>query len=213
VFVSLCTVGVAMIPLLVDYARSSREEPTRGPGHAGYPEAHRPRPHRRGGALLVGILVLVVLGGGAAYGISWVVGRVTGNETVIADRLAEEVTGTADTLSVEVTSVEVTDHFTKVGVSARNDDAMTVLISVWANAQLVDDTGQSLEPVQGFAMSDDIDVPANGIEVRDVITFDGQLAPEATTATLIFGVLMPRGFDFDANSLQVENIRLTPLPE
>jgi hypothetical protein len=56
-------------------------------------------------------------------------------------------------------------------------------------------------------------VPANGIVVRDVITFDGRLAPEATTATLIFGVLMARGFDFDANSLQVENIRLTPSPE
>jgi hypothetical protein len=135
-FVSLSTVGVAMIPLLVDYARSSQEPASRS-DHAPYPGAYRPRPHRRGGALLVGILLLVTVGGGAAYGISWVVGRVTGNENVITDRLVAPVTGTADTLSITVTAVEITDHFTKVAVTAKNDDSMTVQINVWANSQLL----------------------------------------------------------------------------
>jgi hypothetical protein len=203
-FVSLCTVGVAMIPLLVDYAGSARE-PDPGPYRSPYPP---PRPRRRGGALLVGVLVLVTVGGAGAYGISWAVGRVTGNETVIADRLVAPVDGKADTLTVTVTSVEVTDHFTKVGVSARNDDAMSVDINVWASSHLIDGTGQSLDPMTGFATQDDISVPANGITVSEVITFDGWLTQDATTATLTFNFLFAHGFEFDADSLQVENIQL-----
>jgi hypothetical protein len=208
-FVSLSTIGVAMIPLLIDYARSS-QEPTAGPDHAPYPGRYRPRPHRRGGALLVGILVLVTVGGGAAYGISWGIGRLTGNETVIADRLVEPVTGTADTLSVTVTAVQATDHFTKVAVTAKNDDSMTVSIKVWSSSQLVDGTGQALKPLDNFGGASDIDVPANGIMVTGVITFDGRLAPDATTATLTFSFLFSMDLGFDADSLQVENIQLEP---
>lgn len=195
--------------MLIDYAGSS-QEPTSRPDHASYPGRYRPRPHRRGGALLVGVLVLVTVGGGGVYGISWGGGRLTGNETVIADRLVAPITGTADTLSVTVTTVQTTDHFTKVGVTAKNDDSMTVSIKVWSSSQLVDGTGQALKPLANFGVAPDIDVPANGIMVTDVITFDDRLTPDATTATLTFDFLFSKDLEFDARALQVENIQLAP---
>ncbi|WP_410594427.1 hypothetical protein [Amycolatopsis sp. lyj-23] len=208
VFSSVCTVVAGLIPLLLDYWKSVAEEPAPGRGRAGAPS------YDRGGTAagrVLGVLVFIVVAGAAAYGISWGVGYVTGNETVRAERLVSPVAGRADSMTITVEGVGVTDHYTKVRISAVSRAPTAVDVGVGHDCQLVDDGGQTLQP-STVANDQTLLVPANGVTVRAVITFTGRPAPTATTLTLDFSWFLAHDFGFGAHSLQVHEIKLKADP-
>jgi hypothetical protein len=157
--------------------------------------------------LLVIILIVLVLGGGAAYGISYGISYATGNETVLADRLVAPVSGKAAGVTVTVEKVEVTAHYTKVNVTAVNQNRASATLPLFGNCQLIDDSGATLKPGTPTGGLDPISVPPNGTRVSEVITFDGKPTPAETTLTLtfdtVFGLLSA-----DERSLQVTGIKL-----
>jgi len=160
--------------------------------------------------VLIAVVVLAVLGAGA-YGAAWSFRYVTGTETGV-ERMAEPpAQGTAGPLIVTVRGVEVTPHYIKITLRAVNtaDNPVTIAVNEqWC--RLVGSDGDSLPPYGGFTGlgSGNIEVPANGIQVSEVLTFKGQ--PSGEGLTLSFSTLFTR--TPGANSLQITDIRLTPPP-
>ncbi|MEU5264398.1 hypothetical protein [Amycolatopsis sp. NPDC021455] len=214
------SVAGGTLPLIIDYLKEvgSRggDRPTEPrphyPGHPPqpWPSYDRPPPPprrpRRGGRSLIAILTVLVLGGGAAYGISYGISYATGNETVLADRLVAQATGKAAGVTVKVEKVEVTAHYTKVKITATNQNRASATLPLFGNCQLVDDNGATLKPGTPFGGLEPISVPPNGTPVSEVITFDGKPSPAKTTLTLSFDTVF--GTLSAERSLQVVGIKL-----
>jgi hypothetical protein len=194
------SVAGGTLPLIIEYLKNlgtqDNERPTapppynpRYPGQP-WPGRYRPPPPRRGrsgGWLLVMILAVLVLGGGAAYGISYGISYATGNETVLADRLVRPATGKAAGVTITVEKVEVTAHYTKVKITATNENQVSATLPLFGNCQLIDGSGATMKPgtFAGGGL-DPISVPPNGTPVSEVITFDAKLSDAVTTLTLSF---------------------------
>jgi hypothetical protein len=214
------SVAGGTLPLIIDYLKNvgsqQDDRPPRPPAYRpGYPtqpwpgQYRTPPPPRRtrsGGWLLVTILIVLVLGGGAAYGISYGISYATGNETVLADRLVAQKTGKAAGVTVQVEKVEITAHYTKVKITATNQNRASVTLPLFGNCQLIDDSGTTLKPGTPFGGLDPISVPPNGTPVTQVITFDGKPSPAETTLTLSFDTVF--GTLSAERSLQVGGIKL-----
>jgi hypothetical protein len=202
------------IPLIGEYLKNDggdRSERTpagnaRGAGRMPpQPPVRHPGPRL---GVLVGWLVgLVLVVGGAAYGISYGIGYVTGDERVVEDRLAAPASGRAGPLTISIESVGVTDHYTKVTLTAVNTSDTPLTIPLFGNCQLIDEFGTSLTPKMSIGTGEPISVPTGGIPIRRTIVFDGRPAPGASTLTVSISTLFWQG-PGGPRSLQVTDIGL-----
>jgi hypothetical protein len=224
------TVAGGTLPLIIDYVKErgsddrQPRQPVHHPRYPGqqwppqhaqypypypqYPQYRRPPPRRTrsAGWLLLIVAAVVVLGGGAAYGISYAVSYASGKETVRAERLVAPVTGKAAGVTVKVEKVDTTDHYTKVKITATNQNRNSVTLPLFGNCQLIDGAGASLKPGYPFGGLDPITVPPNGTPITETITFSDKPTPAATTATLSFDTVF--GTLSAERSLQVTGIKL-----
>lgn len=178
-----------------------------------YPYGRRPyrRPSPSGGgrsATVAAVILTVAALGAAAYGGSWLFRYVTGTQSGVERMADPPARGTAGPLTVEVRGVEVTPDFMKFRLLATNTGDIPITVAVndqWC--RLVDGNGRSLAPYGGLSGlgSGNIEVPANGVPVEEVLTFKGQ--PTSTTFTLSFSALFMMGPG--PSSIQVMGIRLT----
>jgi hypothetical protein len=168
-----------------------------------------PAPARaRGGRvplLAAGLVLLVLCGGGAAgltYGVkyfgAWITGDERGTEILVAPASAQ-----AGPLTLTVTNVVQTNHFTRVKISATySGDESPKLVTGFA--QLTGDRGTALK-ADPFRSDWPEDVPA-GVPVAGWLVFKEVLpsgtASASLTFTTIFGTL--RG----ERSITVSGIRL-----
>lgn len=216
------TVAGGTLPLIIDYLKDtgSREDSRPPPYYPAQPSQHwpgqpwppryhapPPPPRPRSGVwLLVTVLIVLVVGGGAAYGISYGISYATGNESVEADRLVAPATGKAAGVTVTVERVAETAHYTKVTVAATNQNRASVTLPLFGNCQIIDGSGATLQPGTPFGGLDPISVPPGGTAVRTVITFRGKPSAAQTTLTLTFDTVF--GTLSADRSLQVGGIRL-----
>ncbi|MQA24157.1 MAG: hypothetical protein GEU94_01510 [Micromonosporaceae bacterium] len=154
------------------------------------PERPQPRPRRVGIPLAAGLLVLLVFCGGgglaAMYGVGYGYGWVTGNEDG-ENWLVARASGETGPLTLTVREVTVTRHFTKVAVTAKHSNDMSISLSLYQNCRLVAANGRTLEPDN--LRSDWSEDVAPGVAQAGVITFPGRL-PEGA-ATLSFARVWP----------------------
>ncbi|MGH3715653.1 MAG: hypothetical protein ACRDT4_19660, partial [Micromonosporaceae bacterium] len=192
------------------------------PGHgapgAGYGRArvtYPSQPARRGGAgTLVGVLLalLVLCGGGGlavTAGISYGYGWITSNEPV-TEVFHGEATGGGAGLSVTVTDVWVTSHFTKVAVRADNQTGSSVSLPVFGYCVFSGADGRALEadPTRTrFAKDGWSETLPSGVPHRGVIVFAGHLSPGG--ATLSFTTVFGQGGG--PSSVVVRGITLSPV--
>ncbi|MBB5956920.1 hypothetical protein FHS29_003513 [Saccharothrix tamanrassetensis] len=202
------TAGLALalgaLPLVVDLLRELPEVRARGTGP---------------GPLVGAALVLLVLGGGVAYGIAALVDRITAHESVLAERLATLASGEVGPLTATVEQVAVTENFTKVTVAAVNRSSLAAKVSVVDSCRLIRADGTELRLNGLFEVVRErffLDVPGGGAVVRATLSFPGTLPDGETTATLGCGSVSwngddPawRGRDFVGRSLRVPDLRLT----
>jgi hypothetical protein len=215
------SVAGGTLPLIIDYLKDvgSQDSNRPQPYNQGYPNQQwpgqpwppryrtpPPRRTRSGTWLLVTVLVVLVLGGGAAYGISYGISYATGNETIKADRLVAPVTGKAAGVTMRVERVAETAHYTKVTITTTNQNRASVTLPLFGNCQLIDGSGATLQPGVPFGGLDPISVPPNGTPVRTVITFRGKPSPTDTNMTLSFDTVF--GTLSAERSLQVAGIKL-----
>nr|BFE49921.1 hypothetical protein GCM10017745_33480 [Saccharothrix mutabilis subsp. capreolus] len=166
------------MPLIVDLLRE-------------LPERRRARGATMG-PFAAAAFVLLVVGGGTAYALSWTIDRITSGESVRAQRLGQPVEGTLGPLSLKVEKVEVTDNFTKVAFTAVNRGAMAAKVSVVDSCRLV--TGEAEFRLDGlFDVLREpffLDVPG-GATVRGTFAFPGtpRPGPDHRDDELRFGVV------------------------
>lgn len=179
--------------------------PGRRPPHG---PPYRPAPVRRGGGTVVVMLVVLAVIGTGVYGGSWLFRYVTGTQTGVERMASPPAQGEAGALTLVVRGVEVTPDFMKFRLRATNDSDSPITVAVneqWC--KLIDGNGTSLSPYGGFTGlgSGDIEVPANGVPVEEVLTFKGE--PSSLTFTLSFSALFT--FGPGPHSIQITGIRLT----
>jgi hypothetical protein len=202
------------IPLIVDYLKSSRSEQPRAPQPAPrnaspravhYPRPLAPRPARQPGRLLAALLALAVVGGAIAYGGSYLVGWVTGIEPGV-QRLANPVSGSAGALRLQIESVEVSSHYTRVRLTATNAADFPVTIPLFSNCQLLEPGQVALPAKTGFETSS-IDVPPGSVPVTTEVVFTGTPLDTATSLSLTCSTLFWQGFG-QPRSINVDGIAL-----
>jgi hypothetical protein len=135
--------------------------------------------------LVAGLVLLLLCGGGAAaatYGVGFLGGFITGDERG-TDVLAQPGTATEGPLTLTVTGVEQTRHFTRVHLTAANSGEDTLSLPVFGYTQL---TGGRTTLTGDPSRSDwPIQVPA-GSEVSGTVVFSGHLPAGTTSASLTF---------------------------
>lgn len=196
---------VEAIGLFKKNAAAPRRPAPRSPYGSPYPP---PAPQRRGAGTAVVMVVVLALIGVGVYGGSWLFRYVTGTQTGVERMAQPPAEGTAGQLTLTMRGVEVTPDFMKFTLRATNSGDSPITIPVneqWC--KLIDGNGTSLSPYGGFTGlgRGDIEVPANGVPVEEVLTFKGE--PASLTFTLSFSVLFT--FGPGPNSIQVTDIRLT----
>jgi hypothetical protein len=215
----LIVAALAAVAALIPLLQKSQEKAPAAPApvppypavHSGrspavlYPPA-RPTPARvsRRVPVLV-VLVILALCGGGAYGVTAVVqyagGYVTGNEQG-TERLAQRSSGTSGDLALEVTSVVVSSHFTRVTLTARNAGAVTITLPVYDNVLLISASGRTLQ-ADTFRSKWPENVPP-GHEVSGTIVFPHDLGDGAVVASLSFA----RVFGTQGGAVVVDGIQL-----
>lgn len=204
----LLTAGLAValgaVPLIIDLLRE-------------LPERRRARGATMG-PFAAAAFVLLVVGGGTAYVLSWTIDRITSDETVRAQRLGAPVEGSLGPLVAKVEKVEVTDNFTKVTFTAVNRSAIAAKVSVVDSCRLI--AGQAEFRLDGlFDVLREpffLDVPGGGT-IRKTFAFPGTPEPGRTTVTMTCGSVSWTGSDaqwsgreFVGRPLRVADIELAP---
>jgi hypothetical protein len=209
VLAAVLTVAAGAIPLIIDYIKEvtekapvSQNRHDTGAWSPGAPDRRR-RPGV--GSLVAALVMIVVIGGGIAYGATYAFGLITGNEPAV-QRLEEPVSGAAGALDVRIDEVGVGDHYTHVRLTATNGADFPVTIPLFSNCQLIEKGQPALEAKTGFTTSV-IDVPPAEIPVTKEIVFSGRPSDGATLLTLACSTLYWQGFG-QPQSLQVKGIAL-----
>jgi hypothetical protein len=209
VLAAVLTVAAGAIPLIIDYIKEvtekapvSQNQHDTGAWSPGAPDRRR-RPGV--GSLVAALVMIVVIGGGIAYGATYAFGLITGNEPAV-QRLEEPVSGAAGALDVRIDEVGVGDHYTHVRLTATNGADFPVTIPLFSNCQLIEKGQPALEAKTGFTTSV-IDVPPAEIPVTKEIVFSGRPSDGATSLTLACSTLYWQGFG-QPQSLQVKGIAL-----
>ena len=167
----------------------------------------RPRPMSVVGALVVATVVIggggLAISGVARYGMAWV----TGNERG-PDRLVSPVTAKLRGLSLTVTRVEQTPHFTRVTVTVRNQSSSAVTMPIdGGNCELIAGDGTARE-AQPFRSEWNESVSQGAIRTG-VVVFGGHLPADATRARIAFAHLFG-STDAGPQSIVVANLQLVP---
>lgn len=208
---AILTVAAGSIPLFVEYTKA--HEPATANAHSG--DMDRPgrqgvRPPKfRGGGLVVGLMLLIIVGGGIAWGASYLFGWVTGIEPA-TQRLAAPVTGKAGALTVRVDEVGVGNHTTQLLVTATNGADFGVTVPMFSNCRLLERGHPPLEAQTGFTSSE-LDVPPEAEPVTQRLVFAGTPSAAKPTLVLSCSTLFWQGFG-QPSSLQVKGIRLNAAP-
>ena len=181
--------GVDAVASRREQARTTAASPGYGGGLYGRPP---PPPTRRPGSVVavLAVLLLVCGGGGLALtaGIQYGYGWVTGNEDgPVVYR--GTTSGKARAVTVTVTQVMITRHFTRAGITVRNTGDVTVTLPLYENCQLVDASGRSLQ-ADSFRSQWSNNVAPGGTQTG-VINFTGEAG--AGPATLSFGTVFGPG--------------------
>ncbi|MFI9816064.1 hypothetical protein [Saccharothrix variisporea] len=204
----LLTAGLAValgaVPLIIDLLRELPERRAKGSTL---------------GPFAAAAFVLLVVGGGTAYALSWTIDRITSGETVRAQRLAAPVEGSVGPLQARIDKVEVTDDFTKVTFTAVNRSGLAAKVSVVDSCRLT--TPQAEFRLDGlFDVLREpffLDVPGGGTPVTRTFAFPGTPDPGRTAVTLTCGSVSWTGSDpkwsnrdFVGRPLRVADVELTP---
>lgn len=204
----LLTAGLAValgaVPLIIDLLRELPERRAKGSTM---------------GPFAAAAFVLLVVGGGTAYALSWTIDRITGDETVRAQRLVTPVEGSVGPLQARIDKVEVTDNFTKITFTAVNRSALAAKVSVVDSCRL--STGDAEFRLDGlFDVLREpffLDVPGGGTPVTRTFAFPGTPDPGRTTVTLGCGSVSWTGSDpkwsnrdFVGRPLRVGDVELAP---
>lgn len=152
------------------------------------------------------IILLVIGVGGFAltFGVRYVVGYITGNESG-TERLVQSATGSADGLTLVVESFVATDHFTRLEVAARNDSDISLTLPLFKNCLLVGADGTTLE-ADPFRSRWSDSIAPGGLQ-RGSITFPGHIPTRVSEARLVFSTIFGMGFG-GPDSIFVESIQL-----
>jgi hypothetical protein len=191
-----------VVAVLNELAQAYREAPPKP--RPDEPHPPRPRGTRLPVAILVAILVLGVGGVFLTLGVRYAVGYLTGNETG-TERLVERTRASSAGLTLIVRSVQDTAHFTRVGVTARNESGVTLTLPLFGYCSFIGGNGTTLD-ANAFK-SDWTESIANGGVQRGTITFDGHLGPRVRRATLTFTTIFRQGFT-GPESISVPDIPL-----
>jgi hypothetical protein len=163
-------------------------------GNAGYPGHYQSRPPRsRGVAGGVAALVVIAVLVASVVGVQYVFGLVTGRESGV-ERLGVATSATTGALTLTVDSVEVTAHFTRVGMTAVNDGSDALSLPVYSNCQLT--AAGTTAAGDPFASQWPDSVPPE-TSVSGVVVFRSVIPGGTTEATVsfstIYGSLSTRG--------------------
>lgn len=210
VLAAVLTVAAGAIPLTIDYIKDTAEKApvSQNPNdpYGARPPGAPDRRRRPGvGSLVAALVMIVVIGGGIAYGATYAFGLITGSEPTV-QRLEEPVSGAAGALDVRIDEVRVGDHYTHVRLTATNGADFPVTIPLFGNCQLIEKGQPALEAKTDFTTSV-IDVPPAEIPVTNEIVFSGRPSDGATSLTLACSTLYWQGFG-QPQSLQVKGIAL-----
>ena len=163
--------------------------------------------HRRiplAAALAVVLLMTGAGGWGVAVGVRYAAGFITGNEGG-DDRLVRPAAGSGSGVSLTVQEVTDTEHFTRVGLQARNQARVSVSLPLFQNCVLTGEDGTTLQ-ADSFRSRWTTTIPPGGLQ-RGTITFPGHLPGAVTLASFSFSqVFGPLG----AGAITVHGIRLRP---
>lgn len=157
------TIIAGFVPALIDLAHAKRGNTP------GSDPSNRTRSTAGVTSLAVVLLVIITVGGGAAYTVSYGVARVTGNETVEVQRMSQQASGRAGPLRVTVESVGITGHYTKVEMVAVNGGKAPVRIQLFGSAQFIDKGDSVLDTLISVGNDSGFDVPAGGVQVKKVL--------------------------------------------
>jgi hypothetical protein len=175
------------------------------------PERARRGPHMRAmSAAGATAAVLLVIGGGGLvvsdvtrYAMAWV----TGNERG-PDRLVSPVTAHAGGLSLTVTRIEQTPHFTRVSVTVRNQSNVAVTMPIdGGNCELIAGDGTARQ-AQSFR-SEWNESLGQGAVRTGVVVFGGHLPADANRARIAFAHLFASS-ESGPQSIVVANLLLLP---
>ena len=209
VLAAVLTFAAGAIPLVIDYIKAVAEKAPVSRDPHDYGTSPPAAPGRRQGpglgSLVASLIMILVIGGGIAYGVTYAFGLITGNEPSVP-RLEEPVSGAAGALDVRIDEVGVGDHYTHVRLTATNGADFPVTIPLFDNCQLVEKGQTALEAKTGFTTSV-IDVPPGDIPITKEIIFSGTPADGPTSLTLACSTLFWQGFG-QPQSLQVKGIAL-----
>jgi hypothetical protein len=166
---------------------------------------------RRSGGIPVAAAILTVLligvaGYAATVGIRYGVGWVTGNEDQIGgERLVAAQSGKSGRVTITVTGIVNTTHFTRVQLTVNNGEDQPATLALFRNCVL---TGGAVTlQAEPFKSGWPEDVPPRSTQ-QGHITFAGQLPDSATTAQLSFIRVFVFGrFGVD-DSVVVKSMRL-----
>jgi hypothetical protein len=202
--------GVAALSGVIPLLRPERArtpavpQPNARPSGAQAHGPAQPAPRPGGIPVIVGVLtLLLVCGGGvaaAAFGVQYLGGWLTGDEAG-SDILAEETSATNGPLTVTVHSVVVTDHFTRVELSATNGGDIPIILPVYRNCYL--DTG--VATMQGDpSRSEWAETVPAGQTTRGTVVFD-RLPDGVESISISFAIVVGT---FDTRSLAVADVPL-----
>jgi hypothetical protein len=159
--------------------------------------------------LALPIAFFVIGGGGWALtlGIRYAVGYATGNETGVDRMVGAPRSGASNGLELTVESVVETDHFTIVGVAARNRSNAAATLPLFGNCLLQGGDGTTLE-ADSFRSKWSQELPPGSFQ-RSTIVFPGHLPKTVHKARLSFSTIFgPIVLEGGPASLVVPNIRL-----
>jgi len=190
-----------------DSDRANRRTPSSPDGGPTYPP-RRPQggdARRRGPVPLAvaAVLVLVFCGGGAAaaaYAVQYAGGFITGHEDG-TDVLVSRAQGRSGDLTLAVTRVALTAHFTRVDMTASNSGSGSLSLPVYRNCQLNPAGGATIE-ADSFRSDWPESVPPGG-RVTGTVVFK-RLPAGVTRASLSFATIVRLG----AGAITVRDIRL-----
>ncbi|MEJ2853415.1 MULTISPECIES: hypothetical protein [unclassified Saccharothrix] len=197
-------IGLGAVPLIVDLLRELPERRAKGSTM---------------GPFAAAAFVLLVVGGGTAYALSWTIDRITGGETVRAQRLAAPVEGTLGPLAIKVHKVEVTDNFTKVTFTAVNRSTLSAKVSVVDSCRLGAEGAEFRLDGLFDVLREPffLDVPGGGTPVTQTFSFPGTPEPGRTKIAMTCGSVSWSGSDpkwsnreFVGRPLRIGDVELAP---
>lgn len=153
-------------------------------------------------------VVLLGLGGtlvavGSRYGVDWLTGREHG-----PDRLARHAQATVGGLTLTVTEVEETPHFTRVTLEVANDSGAAVSLPI-DEGNLVLVAGDGTTRAADAFRSQWSERLADGEDGGGTVTFAGHLPAHVTRARVTFVAVFGSGGSAP-ESLTLSGLRLVP---